>query len=281
MKKITASSISSSIEKLCQSSKVSSSPKDVFTDIVQVSFNFLFNQEFMRQARPRGMNRLYLNSYYKELSHYKNDLKSWGTLQAIMMDYFKLVKESEPFTDILGEIISPFTNLSLAQHLTPWDVAKVLSSLNIQGVEKFVEKQEKFSIGDITGCGAGTLLLASLNHIDSEYGDEALRLAEIVALDKDPLMCMTTIVQIELASIFHNKQFAEFHCYLGNALTCDDTIMYRSTPNLFYTSNGSLLQIMNNEIEAVSKSCEYMKEEKSGRNKEYSNDSEFKVQKKA
>lgn len=225
--------LTNDITKLASHSKVITTPKAVIDDMIQVSFNMLFNQIFCKAARPYGTSLLYKNDFYTELTKYKKDLKAWNKLGDLASNYLELVHSLPYATDVLTEIISPFANITnLAQYLSPPDVADFVIELGMgEFFSENIKDKKVFKYGDPCGCGTGSLILAAMRNVYENHGKEGVQLLDIYGIDIDPLMCKASILQIEMASIIHKVEHNQFRMFYGNALLENQEILYRSIPN--------------------------------------------------
>lgn len=128
---------------------------------------------------------------------------------------YDLYQNSEPFDDVLFHIFGSSLKYQLGQHMTPPKLAYALA--------KFVKSDKEIGtepmlISDIA-CGVGGLLLSKLKTIYEDEGRDGIKRIEIVANDKDKLMCLATIIQIELHSLIHKIPYKSMCVYCSDAIT--------------------------------------------------------------
>lgn len=169
------------------------------------------------------------------------------TLKVQTEDYEK-IKESalclismyqvaEPFSDILSGLYGSLLSYEKGQHMTPQDIADVLFELHdvLSQYEDLPSKEQPLSIGDMTGCGLGSLLLGQLRGIYLKHGRAGIRNIDLFGIDIDTSMCMATIFQIEVASVMFNIPYNQMTIWNDNAITGYDdrteNIVYVCAPN--------------------------------------------------
>ena len=206
--------ISQKIEKLCRS-KYSSGPKAVFDDVIQLAFNLLTVPAIVQGAFPRTKTAAD-SALLNEVRRYEKDAEAWALLQDIVLDFIKLIAESDPFTDVIGELYDEYLGKVLGQFLTPSDVATGVAAIHLSIMPK---PDRRMRIGDPCGCGAGSMVLALLRQIHQVHGPDALKLMEVIATDLDPHMVRLCTVQVVMSAITHRLPLAAYAAHCCNSLT--------------------------------------------------------------
>ncbi|ACT51314.1 N-6 DNA methylase [Methylovorus glucosotrophus] len=207
-------SISKLIEQIIQKSNYRLKPKDVFDDIIQLTFNCVFSGQVQYEHNlfidywidPALKNAMTKNRYSED--NYKLLTQATG----LFVNQFKT---NEPFTNIVGEMYDEYLGDVLGQFLTPNDVADLVAELHF---EKEPITKNKI-IADDMGCGSGSLILASLRNILKNHGKEALKHIELVAMDIDMKMVQLCSIQIVLHCLFHRIEINNLKMYWANTLT--------------------------------------------------------------
>ncbi|ACT51313.1 hypothetical protein [Methylovorus glucosotrophus] len=207
--------ISKLIEQIIQKSNFRSNPKDVFDDIIQLTFNTIFSHQFQFLANENGCFRIDSN-LYNELTDYKKNPEAWELLQEASLLFISMFTDCEPFTDILGVIYDKYLGKTLGQFLTPPAVA--------YGVGKFIYGDIKpitkhILVGDQGGCGSGAMILGFLRLINETQGKEAFKHLEIINMDVDYRMVQLSSIQIVLHCLFHDYEIFNLQTHWGNAIT--------------------------------------------------------------
>ena len=208
------SEISKLIEKIASKHKGRKSVKQVFDDIIQLTFNIVFSAPF--QMSPKAFTPEYDidKSLFKELADYKNNPEAWNLLQKAVICFIKLFTENEPFTDIMGVMYDEYLGDVLGQFFTPTDAAQLAASLSISLTEK-----APATIGDVTGCGGGGLILAQLSAIMDKYGKEKLAEVTVECMDIDIIMVQLCAIQVMLGSMMKGIAIKSLNMHHGNCLT--------------------------------------------------------------
>jgi len=208
--------LSKKIQTICDTSKQGLNPKQVIDDMVQLACNLCTEEAFIYPAFPecRFTEKAVIRN---ELSAYKTDSKVWELLQELVEDYLAKIKEAEPFEDILGGLYDPYLGVSKGQFLTPNKLAEGLNKFLDIPVE--TELTKPIFIGDMTGCGAGTLILALLRDILAKQGKEGVARCHVIVNDVDGNMVRMATAQIILNASLHNIPMLTFSAYQKNVIT--------------------------------------------------------------
>lgn len=190
--------------------------KQVINDLMQMLCNLLTEPLFIDKAFPLTL-YTYDNNFRQELTYYKTDLKAWAELQTLANMFMEAIKTGEPFTDHVGSLY----DLELAgnrhgQFLTPPDLADALGELLISIAPPI---DGPITIGDPTGCGAGTLVLSQIKAIYKAQGAKAVKCLNVRAIDLDINMVKMTAVQVVLNSAIHRIPLGSFIVQCGNTIT--------------------------------------------------------------
>jgi len=213
-------------------------PKQVIDDLIQLSCNLLTEDEFLAKAFPRAFFRQSA-VIRQEMHQYKNDPKAWALMSELVFEYMKLIKESEPFEDVLGSLYGEHLGQVLGQFLTPRNVCNVVSIIAM-GDSKPEDFSKIVRIGDPTGCGAGSMILAQLRVILGKHGKVALKNCEVLAVDLDPRMIRMTTSQICLSAAIHRIPLRMFQAFAKNVLSQYDEINHGKPDALFVFDMFSL-----------------------------------------
>ncbi|WP_449103487.1 N-6 DNA methylase [Pseudomonas veronii] len=136
--------------------------------------------------------------------------------------YNEIIKESEPFEDILSLLAQDILltrgrGKAKGQFMTPPEIAKFLAKV----IYKPKEENKTHSFCDPC-VGYGALLLSHLWNQHRE-DPESLNNIEIVVNDIDPFMCHVTALQILSNTAQHNIDVKSFLVLCSNAITQYDT----------------------------------------------------------
>lgn len=229
------------INNLIAVSKLGLDTKTVINDIAQYTYNGLSNEFFWRMRFPKG--RVFeAEGMSHELAKYKSDLPAWELFKPLASQYLDLVQSHPPFTDVMEVIGLSNTKLSrtLGQFLTPSKVA--------YGGSHFLELRdlsdgEHVSVGDPTGCGAGSMLLGWLRMVHEHHPDR-LNQIHILGVDIDPKMVKLTAVQISLACLYHNIPIGSLKLHTADAIRDYSDFAFNGTRTLsaFFTSDWEKYQ---------------------------------------
>lgn len=212
------------VEEICQVSNQCLTKKQVLDDLIQLSCNLLTEDAFFSKAFPCALFRQ-TEVIRKEMSQYKKDPKAWALMSGLVLEYLRLIKESEPFEDVLGSLYDEHLGQVLGQFLTPRDVCDVVSAIALSG-SKAEAFSKPFRIGDPTGCGAGSMLLSYLREVYKKHGKEAMRNVEILAVDLDPRMVRMTTAQIGLSAAIHRIPLRIYRGFAKNVLSQYEEIFH-------------------------------------------------------
>lgn len=121
------------------------------------------------------------------------------------------IQAGEPFDDLVSEFIEEnnSTNKNLGQYFTPKDIASIQAEITLSTVtiDKFPE-DGYFWIGDDTGCGSGSLILAWLAQVKkSVQGFEDIHYQSIAVQmnDIDVNLSKIAYFQVVLSALLHKK----------------------------------------------------------------------------
>lgn len=220
--------LSKQVEKVSKIAK-NRTTKQVINDLMQMFCNLITEPAFIEVAFPNTLYR-YQAGFRQELSYYKTDLPAWNELQTLSQMFMQAIKKSEPFTDVIGQLYDlELVGNTMGQFLTPPDVADTLASLT---APLMGEITEPLTIGDMTGCGAGTLVLSQVKGILHTQGRGAVRFLDVRALDLDMNMAKMATVQIVLSACIHRIQIRSLIVHQGNAIT-DYTAVNEGKKSIF------------------------------------------------
>ena len=235
------------IEEIIRNNNHRSQIKQVFDDIIQLTLNCVLSPEFMDEAAPGCY--LKVKPYLvNELSDYKYYPKAWELLQDASLEIMSMVKNSEPFTDILGELYDKQLGKVLGQFLTPKQVAYGINKFIMADSQPFTEKT---IVGDFCGCGAGSLILNHLKTIYEMHGAESLKHVDVIGMDIDAKMVQLTALQVILHSCIHNLPINQLSMFHGHAIidyipeNGKDTLAIHWAPNFYKDIDDKLIDMVN------------------------------------
>ncbi|MGF6348161.1 N-6 DNA methylase [Variovorax sp. W2I14] len=203
------------IENVARKAKHTSSKQQVFKDVIQIGFNSV-----IQGMKYHPYQAKWHPSLFVEMAPYKVQPELFNELGRAVVMWFSAIKDSAPFTDVLGSSYDEHLGHELGQFLTPPDLAALLAQLIFtdDNLESKFKAGEAITVGDDMGCGAGSLLLAWLKASSERFGPAALERVFVVARDMDPSMVQLTAVQIFHSAVFHNVALGGLQVQWGNAL---------------------------------------------------------------
>lgn len=209
------------LESITKKSKHTSSAKQIFEELIQATFNSMLESIDFHSYKVSFNPRL-----RRELTAYENQpelLKELGELSFIWLN---AIKKSAPFADVIGSVYDEHLGQQLGQFLTPPDLAEAVAAINLAGSKENIEADlkagEPITVGDITGCGAGSLLLAWLRAFIAQHGEENLIAVAVEGQDIDASMVQLTALQLFFGATFHGMPLGGIGVRWGNALTEPD-----------------------------------------------------------
>lgn len=132
--------------------------------------------------------------------------------------------DQNPFTDVLGEVMMDVFNFDkkyLGQCMTPPDISYLIAKItNRYHLENWKNKEE-INVGDDTGCGTGSILLANLKLALTTNA----KTINIFANDIDENIVKVCIVQLQYQRVIYyvnnrkNHKEINLIAYCGNTLT--------------------------------------------------------------
>lgn len=206
--------ISAKINKLCAMSKYSAGPKQVIDDMAQLAFNVLATTPALAMAFP-GTSFYVDEGMTAEVRRYEHDPEAWALLQELVVDFFSAIKTASPFTDVIGEIYGDLVGKNLAQFLTPTKVADGVVAMQLAFMPKPVGR---ITLGDPTGCGAGSLILAALRNVLKKHGAHSIGYLDLVVMDLDPNMVRLCCLQVVLSAVMHRIPLMGFEAHCGDTI---------------------------------------------------------------
>lgn len=232
MKEKLIKGIQKNITRMVEVSRQGLTEQQCLIDLSQLSFNLMSQGYIWKLQFPKGS--MYHEDFMvQKPSNYKTDLEAWELLQGMVMDYWQLVKLSEPFTDVMHLIGYSSQKLSKAmgQFLTPPTVAEALNRL--AGNIPELETSEDILVGDFAGCGAGSLLLGWLRYAH-ELHPTRLHQVHMVGVDLDPKMVRMTALQITMTCLIHKVSLGSLTLHCCNAITDYKHYAFGSTKFIAY-----------------------------------------------
>jgi hypothetical protein len=206
--------ITEKINKLCAMSKYCAGPKQVINDMAQLAFNVLATTPAFAMAFP-GTSLYVDEGMTAEVRRYEHDPEAWALLQELVLDFFHAVKSSEPFTDVIGAIYGDLVGKNLAQFLTPKKVADGVVAMQLAFMPQHVER---ITLGDPTGCGTGSMILAALRNVLKKHGKDSLGYLDLVVMDIDPNMVRLCCLQVVLSAVMHRIPLMGFEAHCGDTI---------------------------------------------------------------
>lgn len=190
--------------------------KQVIDDLMQMYCNLLSEPAFIEKAFPNTLYR-FGAGFRQELTYYKKDLPAWDELTKLSQMFLQTVATAEPFTDHMGSLYDlELSGNTLGQFLTPPDLADMLGELTMSLAEPITKPQ---TIGDPTGCGAGSLVLGLIKSVLKNQGKGAVSMLHVVANDLDPHMAKICTVQVVLNSCIHRISLNSVTVHDCNVIT--------------------------------------------------------------
>ena len=207
--------LSKQVAKVVQASN-GRNTKQVIDDLIQMMSNIITEPLFIERAFENTL-WTYGSDFRNELSYYKKHPKAWDELQNLSLMFMQAIKESEPFSDVVGLLYDlELKGNEFGQFLTPPDVAETIGMLNVCMSK---EPTELVNVGDMTGCGAGGMLLGFIRAYIKKFGKDSTKYLCIHALDIDMNMVRMTTVQIVLNSCIHRMPINSFVAHNCNVIT--------------------------------------------------------------
>lgn len=207
--------LSHNILKICALSKYRTTPREVFNDLIQLTFNAAVSQEFLDDSF-KASTVWYDERMRNELSTYRAEPKCWGLINACHAQWLYLVMSAEPFEDVLGSLYDTHLGKVLGQFLTPRAVATSLAQMTMR--QENDQPAKVVRMGDPCGCGAGSMLLGGLRTFREVSGDRQLLDVEVMGVDIDPHMVRLTVCQIMLSAALHGMPIGSLKVYCADAI---------------------------------------------------------------
>lgn len=226
--------LSKEIQKLLHGSRDIRTPKQGLEVMFEAVFNTLHKQPFMK-AFPHGYLRIN-PEFVSRILHTEKDIQQ---LKACVDAYLQMVRDAEPFEDVLGQEYDQYLGFDWGQFFTPSDVASLIGELNTTDgrYEQAMTRNTPVSLSDVC-CGGGALTMGILKSVYQEHGRQAIALVDIHAVDRDPHMCRLTALQVLLSSMVHQVPFSSLRVECGNPLVQDEKLFAYAIPNVRrYLSN--------------------------------------------
>lgn len=135
--------------------------------------------------------------------------------------YARIVEESAPFTDVLGdtyqELASNGHKKHLGQYFTPMPLAKMMALMTCgESIEP--EDGRLIRVCD-PASGSGVMLLAFADVVAERAGNlEALKHYSFTGIDLDRVCALMAPLQLVANGLYHGAQYGELCFYQGNAL---------------------------------------------------------------
>jgi type I restriction-modification system DNA methylase subunit len=137
--------------------------------------------------------------------------------------YAELVKDSEPFTDVLSMLHEEvlLTNRKgdgLGKYFTPPDISSLVADLLIADSSEL--PKDVIRICEPC-CGAGALALSPLHAIQKLHQSQPERIQDVHLLlnDIDPLAIKSALLQVLMTCIYHDIELHRIDVYNANLLT--------------------------------------------------------------
>lgn len=140
--------------------------------------------------------------------------------------YAEAIQAHEPFTDLLGPLFAVLVGEgeeNACQHFTPWNMA-------MGAVRLLPTKPGPYIMGEPT-CGAGTTLLAPLQHRFKTLGAKDCEHAIIIAGDRDPLCAAMTALQLMANQCGFLMPIGEVSISVEDAIRRDGIVAFHSIMN--------------------------------------------------
>lgn len=209
--------LSKKVQTVCNTfNRRNANPRQVIDDLMQLACNLITEPAFIPKAFKNTL-YCYKSGFRNELSHYKEEPEAWTLLQLLYNDYMQAILDNEPFTDIVGMMYDESLGKNnMGQFLTPPDLADKLVPFLTGAVAPKITAPIK--IGDICGCGAGSLILGQIKGFIMEQGEDVAKHLHVVGVDSDMRMVRMTTAQVVLSSICHRIPLGSFTSYHANAI---------------------------------------------------------------
>lgn len=134
--------------------------------------------------------------------------------------YAEIVKESEPFTDVLSILheeilLTGGRGEGLGQFFTPPDLARSLALMLFNETTEY--PSGIISIGEPC-CGAGSLALSPLQTLYKAH-PERLRDVHLFLNDLDTLAVKSAVLQVLMTCLYHDVELGKLEVFNANILT--------------------------------------------------------------
>jgi type I restriction-modification system DNA methylase subunit len=226
--------LSKEIQKLVHGSRDIRTAKQGLEAMFEAVFNLLPKAPYLK-AFPHGFLRI--NPEF--MSKAKLTDKDLNQVKVCVDAYPKMVRDAEPFEDVLGQEYDQYLGFDWGQFFSPSDVASLLGELHIStgNHEKAIASNQPISISDVC-CGGGALTMGMLRSLYQAHGKPAIALVDIHAVDLDSQMCRLTALQVLLSSMVHQVPFSSLRVECGNPLISTEKLFAYAIPNVRkYLSN--------------------------------------------
>ena len=169
--------------------------------------------------------------------------------------YNQIVKQNDPFTDILSLLseqitISKKQSKSLGQFMTPPDLARAVATLLNQ--DDYPDKPTK--VCDFC-VGYGALILARIGK-GFKANPKSVQHLEVIVNDIDPFMCNVTALQIITNTVHNNLDIREL------VVLCSDVIKDYKSGNASFVIKYRTPKIVLEDIERIHKEKALAKQSK-------------------
>lgn len=219
--------LSKQIEKLVHGSRVIRTPKAGLEAMFEAVFNTLHRQPFLK-AFPHG----YLRINPEFVSRAQHTDKDLDQLKACVDTYLAMVRDGQPFEDVLGAEYDQYLGFDWGQFFTPSDVSSLIGEISATTgkMKRKIANNTPFSLYDMC-CGGGALTMGMLRTLYQDNGKEAIALVDIHTVDLDPHMCRLTALQVILSSMVHQVPFSSLRVECGNCLISNEKLFVYAIPN--------------------------------------------------
>lgn len=156
-------------------------------------------------------------------------------VEKAVITYMNMVKESEPFTDILSMLheeilLTGKRGERLGQFLTPPDLSNLVSELLM--TDDDIRSMDTVKVLSEPCCGSGSMILAPLARI-AKVDRSKVRFMRVMLNDIDTLMSKAATLQVVASSMMHGiklNRLMVFNCNLITEWSKKHTLMVGLMP---------------------------------------------------
>lgn len=171
---------------------------EAFHDLIQSLCNGISEQLVKFGMLTQGSFMAFNESFRIPMQGYSGSPEAWKYLGETTVLVVEAMR-ADPFSDVLGELNVDGLKSYLGQYPTPPDLAELVSVFMQPESTSLAGK----SVGDLGGCGFGSLLLGSLRSAFRKHGSQGLRGVHVEGWDVDIWMAKATAAQLCWHAFIH------------------------------------------------------------------------------